>query len=99
MDQDHECLAITLCHAGQEQKALEQEKLLLPKRDMSETSTPRVPSGKMSHWPVLTASCAGTRWLHTPVGLLSTGWGLSKVGALVLATLLRISASSTHGVG
>lgn len=86
-----------LCWAGA--KALEQEKLLLPKPDVSETSTPRVPSGKMSHCPVPAASSTGTRCFHTPVACsVQDGW-LSKVGALLLATLLRISASRTHDVG
>lgn len=67
-----------LCWEGA--KALEQEKLLLPKPDVSETSTPRVPSGKMSHCPVPAASSTGTRCFHTPVGLLSPGWVAEQGG-------------------
>lgn len=68
-------LPATPCCAGQGAKALDRAKLLLPRREKSETSTPRAPSGNKSlpragsiqHW-----GRAGPMPLW---GLLRTGVG------------------------
>lgn len=63
------------------------------------TSTPRVPSGKMNHCPVPTASSASTRWLHTPVGLHSTGWAAEQGGDSSLGHTAQDFSQQEPGCG